>query len=122
MTSNSGLTGTRSEVDAFKINSDRIFTEPYHAGARILLSKSYAALGYPDLAAGEAYMAILLVDEIRDANGEYHDEAIIAAREEFMRTQEHKSPERFGLNQPEWSEHLEIPFQEFVNLEYEKPS
>jgi hypothetical protein len=122
MALNSRLTGTRSEVEAFKIGSGRISTEPYHAGARILLSKRYSALGYPDLAAGEAYMAILLVDEIWDSNGEYHEEAIIAVRDEFMQTQEHESPESFGADQPELPEHLERPFQEFVNIEYEKPS
>jgi hypothetical protein len=122
MTPNTGLAGTHSEVEAFRINSDRISREPYHAGARVLLSKSYAALGYPDLAAGEAYMAILLVDEIRDSSGEYHEEAVIAAREEFMQTQESESPERFEADLPELPERLERPFQTFLNLEYEKPS
>lgn len=36
----------------------------------------YDALGYPDLAAGDAYKALLLVDEVTDETGEYHDQAL----------------------------------------------
>ncbi|KAF2399469.1 hypothetical protein EJ06DRAFT_531008 [Trichodelitschia bisporula] len=52
---------------------------PYSIPARLALARGYAALGYPDLAAGEAYMALLLTDEATDESGEYHDEVLEAA-------------------------------------------
>ncbi|KAH8781494.1 hypothetical protein F5883DRAFT_600121 [Diaporthe sp. PMI_573] len=38
----------------------------------------YSNLGYPDLAAGDAYRALLLTDEVRNESFEYHDQAIRA--------------------------------------------
>ncbi|KAK3990622.1 HAD-like domain-containing protein [Cladorrhinum sp. PSN332] len=35
----------------------------------------YSHLGYPDLAAGDAYRALLLADEVRDESFEYHEQA-----------------------------------------------
>lgn len=52
--------------------------QPYSIRHRLRLAKAYWSLGYPDLAAGDAYKALLLVDEIVD-EGEYHDEALEAA-------------------------------------------
>jgi len=40
----------------------------------------HSDLGYPDLAAGDAYRALLLVDEVRNENFEYHDQALEALR------------------------------------------
>ncbi|KAF2877007.1 hypothetical protein BDV95DRAFT_136699 [Massariosphaeria phaeospora] len=51
---------------------------PYSIGLRLKLAEAYKALGYPDLAAGDAYKALLLVDEIVD-EGEYYDDALAAA-------------------------------------------
>jgi len=55
---------------------------PYSIIRRLELSREYAALGYPDLAAGEAYMALLLIDEVCEDGGEYHEEAFEAAVQE----------------------------------------
>lgn len=41
----------------------------------------YMRLGYPDLAAGSAYKALLLTDAIRDDSDEYHDQAYGALKE-----------------------------------------
>ena len=57
----------------------RLPDEPYSTKLRLRLAQSYARLGYPDLAAGEAYIALLLSDEILDTGGEYHDEVFTAA-------------------------------------------
>lgn len=54
---------------------------PYNIAHRLELSDLYAVLGYPDLAAGEAYKALLLVDEVSDESGEYHEVAWEALRE-----------------------------------------
>lgn len=40
----------------------------------------YSHLGYPDLAAGDAYRALLLADEVRDVSFEYHEQAREALR------------------------------------------
>jgi hypothetical protein len=52
--------------------------EPYSISCRLRLAKAYRALGYPDLAVGDAYKALMLVDEVVQ-EGEYHDEALQAA-------------------------------------------
>jgi hypothetical protein len=41
----------------------------------------HADLGYPDLAAGDAYRALLLTDEVRNEGFEYHDQATDAVKE-----------------------------------------
>lgn len=38
----------------------------------------YSSLGYPDLAAGDAYRALLLTDEVRNDGFEYHEQALTA--------------------------------------------
>ena len=40
----------------------------------------HSDLGYPDLAAGDAYRALLLTDEVRDGSFEYHEQAVEALR------------------------------------------
>ncbi|KAJ4409602.1 hypothetical protein N0V91_002523 [Didymella pomorum] len=40
-------------------------------------------LGYPDLAVGDAYKALLLVDEVAE-EGEYHEEAVEAANADYL--------------------------------------
>ncbi|TID17320.1 hypothetical protein E2P81_ATG07896 [Venturia nashicola] len=59
-----------------------VLENPYSIQKRLALSRGYAILGYPDLSAGEAYMALLLIDEVRDDCGEYHDQAFEAAQED----------------------------------------
>jgi hypothetical protein len=50
---------------------------------RIDLAKAYKSLGYPDLAAGDAYKALLLIDELIE-EGEYYEEALEAATEDSL--------------------------------------
>ncbi|KAF2192607.1 hypothetical protein K469DRAFT_731103 [Zopfia rhizophila CBS 207.26] len=52
---------------------------PYSITLRLKLAAAYRSLGYPDLAAGEAYKALLLIDEVME-EGEYHDAAMEAAK------------------------------------------
>ncbi|KAF2815421.1 uncharacterized protein BDZ99DRAFT_516145 [Mytilinidion resinicola] len=52
---------------------------PYDVDVRIRLAHAYKRLGYPDLAVGEAYKALLLIDEVLEEGGEYHEEALEAA-------------------------------------------
>jgi hypothetical protein len=56
---------------------------PYSIVHRLKLAKAYKALGYPDLATGDAYKALLLIDEVAEEL-EYYDEALEAAKEDFI--------------------------------------
>ena len=49
---------------------------PYSAGRYLERAICHESLSYPDLAAGDAYRALLLADEILDEEGEYHKQAV----------------------------------------------
>lgn len=49
---------------------------PYDLVAYIERAAVYADLGYPDLAAGDSYRALLLCDEVRNEEYEYHELAL----------------------------------------------
>lgn len=53
---------------------------PYCPILRLRLARLYDLLEYSDLATGEAYNALLLVDEISDSYGEWHDDAVSEVR------------------------------------------
>jgi len=55
-----------------------VLRSPYSISTRLALSNHYVELGYPDLAAGEAYLALLLIDECEDESGEWHHDALKA--------------------------------------------
>lgn len=57
--------------------------QPYSIVHRLNLAKAYRDLGYPDLAIGDAYKALLLVDEVAE-EGEYHDEALEATNADYL--------------------------------------
>lgn len=57
--------------------------QPYSITHRLSLAQAYEELGYPDLAAGDAYKALLLIDEVLD-EGEFHDEAQEAAESDYL--------------------------------------
>lgn len=57
--------------------------QPYSIVHRLNLAKAYRGLGYPDLAVGDAYKALLLVDEVAE-EGEYHYEALEAANADYL--------------------------------------
>lgn len=57
--------------------------EPYSPLIRLRLATKYAQLEYPDLASGEAYMALLLCDEIYDEDSEFHDQAFEAVKNDM---------------------------------------
>ncbi|KAF4554162.1 Hypothetical protein D9617_5g070390 [Elsinoe fawcettii] len=49
---------------------------PYSPQLYVEVSNIYVRLGYPDLAVGAAYKALLLTDAIEDDTDEYHEEAL----------------------------------------------
>lgn len=46
--------------------------DPYSLPLYLYIANEYVALGYPDLAAGSAYKALLLADALDDEAEEYH--------------------------------------------------
>lgn len=65
-------------LDRRKEYTDSITGSPYDAIPYLGRAETHAKLGYPDLAAGDAYRALLLVDEVQDESGEYHEQALEA--------------------------------------------
>ena len=51
---------------------------PYDARLYLERARCYEELKYPDLAASDAYKALLLNDEVLDVSGEYHEQAVEA--------------------------------------------
>lgn len=60
------------------ILTDQLSRSPYNAETYLERALCHEELGFPDLAAGDAYKALLLTDEVLDDSGEYHRPAIEA--------------------------------------------
>lgn len=56
--------------------TDELLANPYDVILYLKRALVYSDLGYPDLASGDAYRALLLTDEIRDESFEYHQRAV----------------------------------------------
>lgn len=90
--SNSEILGIR--LHELEILRNLLPNNPYCIDLRIKLARSYQLLGYPDLAAGESYKALLLIDEVVDEAGEYHENALEAAKELIKHFPGHERTER----------------------------
>ncbi|KAK5279703.1 hypothetical protein LTR16_007460, partial [Cryomyces antarcticus] len=93
----------RSALNRLKELETFFSSEPYSIDLYIKIAGAYVELGYPDLAAGAAYKALTLVDEVLDDSGEYHEEAfeslkLSIAYEPLMRRMSvlHPYPEMFS--------------------------
>ncbi|KFH48128.1 hypothetical protein ACRE_010770 [Hapsidospora chrysogenum ATCC 11550] len=60
--------------------SDELLRCPYDLILHLERAAAYSDLGYPDLAAGDAYKALLLTDEVANEGFEYHDQATDALK------------------------------------------
>lgn len=60
--------------------TDLLAESPYDLIRYLQRAVVYSNLGYPDLAAGDAYRALLLTDEARNEGFEYHDQAVQALK------------------------------------------
>lgn len=60
--------------------TDALLTSPYDLVLFLQRAVVYSNLGYPDLASGDAYRALLLTDEVKNDDFEYHEQAIEALR------------------------------------------
>ncbi|KAI4185047.1 MAG: hypothetical protein L6R41_004364 [Letrouitia leprolyta] len=56
---------------------------PYSSATYTKRAECHEQLGYPDLAVGDVYRALLLIDEMSDESGEYHKETLEAFRTDF---------------------------------------
>ncbi|KAL8950095.1 MAG: hypothetical protein Q9222_003840, partial [Ikaeria aurantiellina] len=54
----------------------RLIQRPYSCITYLHRAGCHAELGYPDLAVGDAYRALLLLDEAQDESGEYYEESL----------------------------------------------
>lgn len=78
--------GQREELSQLRNLQSRVPSDPYSILLRLQLAKAYKSLGYPDLAVGEAYKALLLIDEVVE-DGEYHEDAIEAVKADIRSTE-----------------------------------
>jgi hypothetical protein len=58
--------------------TDVLLQLPYDLIAYLERAEVHTELGYPDLAAGDSYRALLLCDEVKDESFEYHEQALRA--------------------------------------------
>jgi hypothetical protein len=66
---------------------DAVQKNPYSGLTRLKLAQEYLFNGYPDLAAGEASMVLLLFDEVESTASEFHDPSILAAARDMSEEQ-----------------------------------
>ena len=67
-----------SILDRYHSLTKQILVNPYSAEVYLRRAVCHEDLGFPDLAAGDAYKALLLIDEIQDPAGQYHIRALEA--------------------------------------------
>jgi len=60
--------------------TENLEANPYDLITYLERASLHSELGYPDLAAGDSYRALLLIDEVRDDGFEYHEEALEALK------------------------------------------
>ncbi|KAF5873412.1 putative wd tetratricopeptide repeat domain-containing protein [Botrytis fragariae] len=58
--------------------TERLEENPYDLLTYLERASVYSDLGYPDLASGDSYKALLLCDELKDESFEYHEQALEA--------------------------------------------
>lgn len=73
-----------NDVSEFSTLQSIVDEKPYSIPPRLDLADAYFAAGYPDLAVGEEYIALLLVDECEGLGGEYEEQASDAANEDYL--------------------------------------
>lgn len=61
--------------------TEQLQHSPYDVYTYLRRASCHERLGFPDLAIGDAYRALLLTDEVQDESGEYHEQALEAIEE-----------------------------------------
>ncbi|KAI9707442.1 MAG: hypothetical protein M1836_000403 [Candelina mexicana] len=70
--------------------TELLYASPYDLVLYVQRSIAYEHLGFPDLAAGDAYRSLLLTDEVQEGSGEYHQQAKDALRA-YLEGQNHST-------------------------------
>jgi hypothetical protein len=71
-----GTEGNLHLLQSRRVITNQLLDSPYDLLAYIERATVHSELGYPDLAAGDAYRALLLCDECANEGFEYHDQAV----------------------------------------------
>lgn len=79
--------------------SKLILQDPYSVALYLQRSQTYRSLGFPDLSVFDAYKALLLIDEIKDEAGEYHEQSCTS----LCRWQENASKDLLDVLRPDIS-------------------
>ncbi|KAI9823895.1 MAG: hypothetical protein M1832_002213 [Thelocarpon impressellum] len=88
---------TKSLLTARDRLTESLAASPYDVVAYLRRAAVYGELGYHDLAAGDAYRALLLADEVADDSGEYHERAEEALKEYVERDEARRVANGDGL-------------------------
>lgn len=72
---NEQVTDTTNLLQARQEITENLQLNPYDLILYLQRASIHTVLGYPDLAAGDSYRALILCDEISNASFEYHDQA-----------------------------------------------
>ncbi|MCJ1482872.1 hypothetical protein MMC06_003038 [Schaereria dolodes] len=83
--------------------TELLYDRPYDVLLYVERARLYEKLGFPDLASGDAYKALLLTDEVQDESGDYHDQALDAFKTAVLNndkrgTKEHATNGSICLN------------------------
>lgn len=70
--------GQLSTFNERQLLTSQLSDSPYECGCYLKRALCHEILGFPDLAAGDAYRALLLTDEVQNESSEYHEQAIEA--------------------------------------------
>ena len=73
------------ELEKRQSFTEQLYESPYSAGLYLQRADCHEALGFPDLAAGDAYKALLLLDDAGDESGEYHKQSYQAIQAEAQK-------------------------------------
>ena len=88
-----------ANTDTVKNLQCHILTAPYRVDHRLDLALAYRQCQYPDLAAGEAYLALLLIDEAEDESSDYYEQTIAATKDVIL--SKNRSSENGGRSSSE---------------------
>ncbi|MCJ1336233.1 hypothetical protein MMC09_001509 [Bachmanniomyces sp. S44760] len=79
--------GSDSALEKRRILTEKLSHDnPYDAELYLKRARCHEKLGFPDLAVGDAYKALLLTDEADDESGEYHERALEAIKKTTSRS------------------------------------
>jgi len=65
--------------------TEELYDNRYDINLYLARAIAYENLGFPDLAAGDAYRALRLTDEVQDESGDYHEHALDALKQHRRR-------------------------------------